>query len=465
MPQELISSDLLNSLLFYLSILGVLLFIGVILRLKVGIFKKFFIPASLIAGFIGIVIGPYGLKVLPEPMVSTWGSLAGILITIVFAPMLIGMNKKTSKEAAKYAVPQVLYSYLGSTLQIGVPLIVTGLILIPLFNVNELFGSIIEIGWAGGHGTAGGMQSVFESLDWTEGTSLSLTSATIGLLVGIIGGMIIINIGVKKGYTSVIKNSSHLQSQQQDIPQEKTANSYNTINEDVVESFGFHLALIFIAVLIGWGLQQLISPFINGVPLFPLAMLGGLAINIVISKTKFYDLIDKHTLNRIQGLALEFLIVGAVASIKVPVVIEYAVPLLVVSIFSLITVLWYFYFIGPKMFKKDWFEHSIVNYGTATGVTAVGLMLLRTVDPHMKTDAASAYAIRAPFYSPFLGGGLITSVIPVLIINYGTLWVGIGFLIIAMLILVVAKLLGILDWNRNVHLINAEQQNSVSQVK
>jgi glutamate:Na+ symporter, ESS family len=446
MPQDVISSDLLNSFLFYVSILGVLLFIGVILRIKVGIFKKFFIPASLIAGFIGIIIGPYGLKILPEPMVSTWGSLAGILITIVFAPMLIGMTQKTSKEAAKHAVPQVLYSYLGSTLQIGIPLLVTGLILIPFWNVDELFGSIIEIGWAGGHGTAGGMQSVFESLNWAEGTSLSLTSATIGLLVGIIGGMIIINIGVKKGYTSVIKSTSQLKSQQQDIPQEKMANSYNTINEDVVESFGFHFALIFIAVLIGWGLQQLISPFIAGVPLFPLAMIGGLVVNIVLSKTKFHDLIDKNTLNRIQGLALEFLIVGAVASIKIPVVLEFAVPLLIITAFSIITVLWYFYFIGPKMFKKDWFEHSIVNYGTATGVTAVGLMLLRTVDPNMKTEAASAYAIRAPFYSPFLGGGLITSIVPVLIINYGTTLVGFGFLVISLLILVVSKLLGILNW-------------------
>ncbi|MBM7587307.1 ESS family glutamate:Na+ symporter [Bacillus pakistanensis] len=456
MPQEVISSDLLNSFLFYVSILGVLLFIGVISRIKVGIFKKLFIPASLIAGFIGIIIGPYGLKILPEPMVSTWGSLAGILITIVFAPMLIGMTQKTSKEAAKHAVPQVLYSYLGSTLQIGVPLLVTGLILIPLWNVDELFGSIIEIGWAGGHGTAGGMQSVFESFNWMEGTSLSLTSATIGLLVGIIGGMIIINIGVKKGYTSVIKSTSQLKSQQQDIPQEKKANSYNTINADVVESFGFHFALIFIAVLIGWGLQQLISPFITGVPLFPLAMIGGLVVNIILSKTKFYELIDKNTLNRIQGLALEFLIVGAVASIKIPVVLEFAVPLLIITAFSIITLLWYFYFIGPKMFKKDWFEHSIVNYGTATGVTAVGLMLLRTVDPNMKTEAASAYAIRAPFYSPFLGGGLITSIVPVLIINYGTTLVGFGFLLVSILILVVSKLLGILNWEAGKNLGNQD---------
>ncbi|MBD1382981.1 sodium/glutamate symporter [Metabacillus arenae] len=464
MPQDVISSSLLNSFLFYISILGVLLFAGVLLRLKVGIFKKFFIPASLIAGFLGIIIGPYGFKMLSEPMVSTWGSLAGILITIVFAPMLIGMNKETSKEAAKHAVPQVLYSYLGSSLQIGVPLLVTGLILIPIWEVDELFGSIIEIGWAGGHGTAGGMQGVFESLNWAEGTSLSLTSATVGLLFGIIGGMIIINIGVKKGYTSVIKSTSQLQSQQEDIPQEKTASSYNTINEDVVESFGFHLALIFIAVLIGWGLQQLIIPYVAGVPLFPLAMLGGLVVNISLSKTRFYRLIDKQTLNRIQGLALEFLIVGAVASIKIPVVVEYAIPLLIVSLFSLLTILWYFHFIGPKMFKKDWFEHSIVNYGTATGVTAVGLMLLRTVDPNMKTEAASAYAIRAPFYSPFLGGGLITSIVPVLIINYGTTLVGIAFLIISFLILAAAKLLGYFHCDADKKQ-NYEGQQNISQSK
>ena len=58
-PSEAITSSSLDALLFYCSLLGILLFIGVILRLKVNIFKKLFIPASLIAGVIGLILGEW----------------------------------------------------------------------------------------------------------------------------------------------------------------------------------------------------------------------------------------------------------------------------------------------------------------------------------------------------------------------------------------------------------------------
>lgn len=57
----------------------------------------------------------------------------------------------------------------------------------------------MEQGWAGGHGTSGGMGLVFEELNWLDGQSLSVTSATFGLIFGVVGGVIIINVAVKKG--------------------------------------------------------------------------------------------------------------------------------------------------------------------------------------------------------------------------------------------------------------------------
>jgi glutamate:Na+ symporter, ESS family len=459
-PDSPISSESLNSLLFYLSVLGLILLVGTFIRLKVSIFKKYFIPASLIAGVVGILFGPYGLDVLPKEMVATWGSLAGILINFVFAPMLIGMTFNNSKESSKYALPQVLYSYIGSTLQIAIPLIIVGLLIVPIWNVNELFGTVIEIGWAGGHGTAGGMTEVFNNLGWETGSSLALTSATIGLLIGIIGGMIVINIGVKKGYTTNIKDQSQLKSIQQSDIFKKNPNSYTSVNPNVIESFGFHIAIILVAILIGWVFQILLSPLVTGLPLFPLAMIGGLVVNVVLSKTKYFDLIDKNTLQRIQGFSLEFLIVSAVATIKVPIVLEYAIPLIIITLASIITLMWYFFYLGPKMFDKDWFEHSIVNLGTMAGVTAVGLMLLRTVDPDMKTSAGTAYALRAPFFSPFLGGGLITALVPTLIVTYNSLVVGIAFLIITLVIIVVAYMFGIFKFSNNKVQIHAQSKKS-----
>lgn len=444
-PNTPIDSITFSAMLFYLAVLGSLLAIGVFLRMKISLFKKFFIPASLLAGFIGLILGPDGAKLLTSEMVSSWGSLAGILITFVFAPMLIGIKMKDSKGAKKHFAPQLFYHYMGNMIQYFLPVFITIAILVPLFGVNELFATLIEVGWSGGHGTAAGMGEVYSSFQWEEGGTLGLTSATIGLIVSFIGGIIIINYSVKKGYTSVLKNRNQMkQKNEEEISEEKREpGSYTTISGDVVDGFAFHAALLLIAVLLGWFMQKILETFIPGLPLFPMAMIGGGILNLVISKTSYYKLIDVRTFQRIQGISLEFLIVGAVASIKIPVVVEYALPLFVMSVLMLLSMLWFFFYMGPRMFKEDWFENSIVIFGTLTGVAAIGLMLLRTVDPEGKTGAMAAYGLKAPLFSPFLGGGLITSIFPIMLISYGPFWVGGITLMIFLVLFFVAKSTGV----------------------
>src|SRR5699024_12594470 len=120
----------------------------------------------------------------------------------------------------------------------------------------------------------------------------------------------------------------------------------------------------------------------------------------------YYEAIDIKTFQKIQGTALDFLIVGAIASINIAVVIEYAVPLILITLLAIFITLFYFFYIGPRMFEKNWFENSIVNYGMMTGVVAVGLMLLRTVDPETETDTLAGFGLSSPIVSPIIGGGL-----------------------------------------------------------
>ncbi len=436
----------MSSPLVHICVLGILLFVGAVLRTKVGLFRSYFIPASLIAGFIGLCIGPYGLKMLPTDMVSTFSSLPPLLITIVFAPMLMGVRLPKAKQLVDLVVPQLIYGYLGTFLLIAAPLLITALFIAPLWDVNNMFGTLIEVGFAGGHGTAGGMAEVYTDLDWEAGGPLGLTTATIGLFVGIICGMVIINRGVEKGHTSILKSSTQLEtSKKSDLisKNEQAVGSYVTINKEVIEPLAFHFGLISVAVMIGVVLLYLLESFTGlNLPLFPMAMIGGLSVQMLISRTDFADSVDAGTLSLIQGLALELLIVSAIATIKIPIVIAYAIPLILISTISLAALLFHFYYLGPRLFKNQWFEHSIVNFGALAGVTAVGLMLLRTVDPEMKSDAAKAYAMRAPFLSPIVGGGLLTSVLPLLVSNYGSLAIGLTFLFACVLLLAMARMFG-----------------------
>ncbi|WP_367339789.1 sodium/glutamate symporter [Aminivibrio sp.] len=443
-PTARIAGSTLDALMFYFCVLGILLLVGTFLRLKIALLKKWFIPAALIAGAIGLALGPYGLKVFHAEMVNTWAVIPGRLITIVFAPMLMGVTIPNPRKVVNLFGPQAMFSLGGDFLQIGVPFVLTALVFTPYLQTNPLFGSIVELGFSGGHGTAGGMMEVFKDMGWPDGGTLSLMAATVGLFLGIVSGMIIINYGIRKGYTSVIKSSNELKTEDSDILSDKkqTPGSVVTISKDVIESFAFHTALIAIAILIGWFMQKSLANFVKGMPLFPLAMIGGLIVQLVIGKTSWASLIDRKTFQRIQGWALEFLIVAAIASIKVPIIIAYAGPLAITMVLMAALMIIYFFWAGKRMFKEDWFENAIVAYGSLTAVAAVGLMLLRTVDPEMKTNAGVAYALRGPFISPIIGGGLLSASLPLIITQYGALQAGLFFLGLFVLVIILSKVFG-----------------------
>ena len=89
-PTTEITGGTLDALIVYVSILGILLLVASWLRLKIPILKKYHIPAALIAGLIGLILGPHFIGLVPKHITSCWSALSGRLIVFVFAPMLMG---------------------------------------------------------------------------------------------------------------------------------------------------------------------------------------------------------------------------------------------------------------------------------------------------------------------------------------------------------------------------------------
>lgn len=439
----------MNSPLAHVCILGALLFAGVLLRTRIGLLRQLFIPASLVAGILGLGLGTYGLKLIPADVLTTFASLPSMLIAIVFAPMLMGVKFPKLGDVVELAGPQLFFGYIGGFLLISVPLLLTGFVFAPGWGVNEMFGTLVEVGFVGGHGTAGGMGEVYADLDWSEGGALGLTTATVGLFVGILCGMTIINWEVRRGQGRYMPDTSaEVQTANPDIIPAalQKPGARITISKDVVEPLAFHFGLIAVAILIGVLLLYLLESATGlNIPLFPMAMIGGMLVQFILAKTPYDEAIDAGMLKLIQGLALELLIVAAISTIAIPTVIAYWLPLLLISLASAAVLIAHFYVLGPRLFKVDWFEQSILNFGTLAGVTAVGLMLLRTVDPDLKSVAAKAYALRAPFISPIAGGGLLTAAMPLLVSEFGAIPVGLGFLGAICILLGLARFLGILD--------------------
>ena len=67
---------------------AVLIFLGHMLRSKVKFLQNLYIPSSLIAGFIGLALGPYGINILRFS--SHMGNYTSAFMVIVFSAIAYG---------------------------------------------------------------------------------------------------------------------------------------------------------------------------------------------------------------------------------------------------------------------------------------------------------------------------------------------------------------------------------------
>ena len=58
-------SDTLVVIIKAFAVFSVLLFIGAFLRAKIRLFQKLYLPACVIGGFLGLIVGPNVLNLIP----------------------------------------------------------------------------------------------------------------------------------------------------------------------------------------------------------------------------------------------------------------------------------------------------------------------------------------------------------------------------------------------------------------
>jgi len=455
---------------FSILLIGIILVIGKLVRLKFNVFSKYFLPSSVLGGGLMLLIGPevlgriwqrfelfsdmnYGL--ITEDIHSVMSSIPGLLISVIFASLFLGKKIPKFKDIWMIAGPQVSYGQTVAWGQYVFGILITLLVLVPLFDANPLSGALIEIAFEGGHGTAAGLGDTFSDLGFAEGTDLALGLATVGVVSGVIFGVILINWGVRKQKTNYLKSPEDFDEAQLrgivDV-ENRESGSTMTTSPQSIEPLAMHVGFIGIAILIGYIFQQLliyiesITYGANGdilimvyLPLFPLAMLGGVILQIFLDKFDRFKLVDRDTITRIQGLALDFLIVAAIGTISLQAIGDNIFVFLILAIVGILWNVLAFMFIARHMIPKNWFERGIGDFGQSMGMTAAGLMLIRIVDSKGDTKALEAFGYKQLLFEPFVGGGLMTAVSVPLIYQFGA----VPILIFTLIIMVGWLLLGL----------------------
>ena len=424
----------MNAVIIF-CLLSVLLVLGKLLRVALPILQRLYLPSSVVGGLVGLVLISVFREYIPNDWIGGMKQLPGFLINVVFASLFLGSVTPSFKKVWNLAMPQLCMGQLLAWGQYVFGLGLCGFLLMPCFGVPEAFGNLLEIGFQGGHGTVAGLASTFEAFKWSDGIALGYTMATAGMVLGIVVGMVLVNWAHRKGVVANVRSfEDRNKLEQRGIyhPDERPSAGQQTVFCDSIDSLAWHIALIGLAILIGFGmlkgfqyLEIRLFPgntgkrIFSGFPLFPLCMIGGLILQKVMEEVKADVLIDHGQMQRLAGGALDFLVVSAVATIQISVVAANWKPLLVLivagTLWSVILVV----YLAPRLFREAWFERAIAEFGQSLGVTATGLLLLRTVDPENKTVAAESFGYKQLLHEPFMGGGLWTALALTLVYNIG----------------------------------------------
>ena len=128
-------------------LMGMVFLAGQILRAKVKIFQKFLIPPALIAGFLALIFGPNGFRLIPFS--SSLGTYASVLIVVIFAAMAIG-DKPAKSALSGPAIGGMFFNITGiAVLQYAVGMFLTVYVLNHFYNLNPGFGLMMATGYYG----------------------------------------------------------------------------------------------------------------------------------------------------------------------------------------------------------------------------------------------------------------------------------------------------------------------------
>ena len=425
------------------GIILALLLIGKLCRAKIKAIQSLFIPPSLIAGILALAFGPNGLQWLP--LSNNLGTYSAILIAVVFAALPLASPSFKIKEVAGKVGPMWAYSQFGMFFQWAAIGILGILILTPIFKVPEFFGIMCPVGFYGGHGTAAAMGATFGEMGYPDALSLGMTTATVGVILGVICGVLFIKLATKKKQTSYVTDFAELPGELRSglVPEDKRDDlGKATVSSISIEHFTMHLGIVFVAAFGGYLISKGVKtawPILD-IPVFLSAYLVGLVAKLLLDKTKASYYVEQKTIGSISGTATDLLVTCGVGAINLKVVTANALPLIALLIIGIAATMFLCFYFARHLYKEDWFEKAIFAWGWWTGTMAIGIALLRIVDPKNESHALDNYALAFLPCAP-VEIILILSV-PIAFKGGWLLWLCLGYLVLSFLILLLAKKMG-----------------------
>ncbi len=374
---------------------GLLLLAGFAVREIVKPIQKLFLPASLIGGVIGLILGPQVLGLMEKP--ESFSSFSGTLINLMLTGIVFGVviNKEKITSYLDYSVAN--QSVYGMQMFLG-PIV--GVLLASIWpSLPESWGIMGLYAFHGGHGTAATAGALFAELGVEENQTVGAVLATIGLIVAMTIGMAMVNFGIRKGWAKYIKEPKTAPAWTFGglLPEDKRTSIGTTVTNPIgVNHLALQLSWLFLAyfvgkTLIGW--LVMLWPAASNIPSMLYGILGSIIVWPLMVKLKLDRYVDKKAINQLCSLCMEIIVLTVVCTLNLKFLAANIVPILIYSVI-LVGMTLFMAFYLPYCFAEDeWFEKGCMIFGHTTGTGATGFALLRAVDPESESSVGDAHGV------------------------------------------------------------------------
>ncbi len=394
------------------------------IRINVRCIRKTLIPSPVLAGFLVLAINSIWKSIFDTSLLSI-----SSLEALTYHCLGLGFVAVTLKTVKKAASKKIQKDYFETGLMSVSSYLIQGIIGISItialsyvfVNVFPASGLILPMGFGQGPGQAFTWGKNYENLwDFKNGGSFGLTIAALGFISASIGGIIYLRGMQKRGKISLdaVGNDAEALLKEGQLGQNEIPDS------DSLDKLSIQVGLVFLGYFITYLIMQgfykifllsgnsfllnTVNPLVWG-----FSFLIGTVIAVLMKNTlkKLHEkkIINRvytsnYLLSRVSGLFFDLMVVASITAIDLTAfkTTEFILPLILISVFGSIATYWQIKIACKKLFPDYCDEQFLAMYGMSTGTASTAMVLLREVDPQLKTPASYNIVFQA-LYAIFFG--------------------------------------------------------------
>ena len=386
-----------------MGIIAGLILLANTLRQKISVIRNSLMPTAVLAGFILLILRTFNI-IHVNP--SYLESITYHAIALGFIALSLRRPENQSESGALLAGKNgalIVSTYMvQAATGLIISLILAYTVMPDLFKAS---GILLPMAYGQGPGQANNVGTTYEALGMAGGRSFGLSLAAAGYLVACIVGVVFMNILNRRGKIRRASEGDF-------VSGSVTMDTFQDENEipisESVDKLSVQAALVALIYLLTYLLTRGIVAGLNAVAPGVAATVGTLlwgfnfimgsilatGCRVLFKHLRRFKVMNRqyqnnYLLSRLSGLAFDFMTVAGIASINIEDLSGYWAPFLLMAVTGAVTTFIYLRFMCRKMYPGYVHEGFFSMFGMLTGTISSGVLLLREIDPDLKTPASN----------------------------------------------------------------------------